>query len=127
MTRPPKGIYRNGDAIGLSGSRRSVAPAAYPTWETVTDAAARALLRETPELADLMWDGTTVVRRDQAAIDARLRAETMAADDGHFDRERDKAVLLLILDEINVLRESAGLPPRTIQQAKNAYRAKLNR
>jgi hypothetical protein len=35
-----------------------------------------------------------------------------------------KALALLILDEINILRQAAGLQPRTIEQFKQALRDK---
>ena len=37
------------------------------------------------------------------------------------------AEFLVFFDEINRLREAAGLTPRTIPQAKDAYRRKLDR
>ena len=126
MSRPPKGVYVVGDRIVRFGYRDRPVRGAEQ-FHAVTDPAARTLLRESDEQASLAWNGTTVVRRDQAEIDARLRAETIAADDAHFEREREKAILLVLLDEINALRNAAGLQPCTIQQAKNAYKAKLNR
>ena len=36
-----------------------------------------------------------------------------------------KAFALVVLDEINLLRIAAGLPERTINQLKNAVKAKL--
>ncbi len=124
MPRPPRGIYHDGDAIGFRGYRKPVDPAGL-TWETVTDPVQRGLLRS-EEFANLRWSGA-VVLRDQSEIDARLRTETIAADGAHFERDQFKAILLVLLDEINTLRDVAGLAPRTIQQAKNAYKAKLNR
>ncbi len=128
MTRPPRGVYVIGAAV-VGFGYRDREPRPGEEFHTVTDPAARTLLGETDEFADLMWNGTTVVRRAQAEIDARLRAETIAADSAHFERKRNKAILQLLLDEINVLRAASrpGLPPLTIQQAKNAYNRKLNR
>ncbi len=126
MPRPPKGIYVTGDKISRFG-HRDRATRRGEEFHVITDSTARTLLREVEELDDLAWNGTRVIRRAQSEIDAHLRAETIAADDTHFDHEREKAVVLVLLDEINVLRVTAGLAPRTIQQAKNAYKAKLNR
>lgn len=36
-----------------------------------------------------------------------------------------KAFAEVMLDEINILRTNAGLQPRTIQQLKNAVKAKI--
>jgi len=124
MSSPAVGVYVVGDAIRRKG--RGGHPRAGETFHAVTDPTARALL-DTDELADLRWDGATVVRRDQADIDARIRADTIAGDDSHFENDRIKALLLVLLDEINVLRTAAGLPPRTVQQAQTAYTTKLNR
>lgn len=82
------------------------------------------------------WDvvGDSVVLVDQATRDARdaeLAAITAAAE---LQREKDsydqKAVLralaLVLLDEVNILRAQHSLPPRTAAQARNAIRAKLD-
>ena len=125
MPRPPRGIYHDGGAIVFSGYRKPADPAGL-TWETVTDPVQRNLLRS-EEFVNLRWAGA-VVLRDQSEIDARIRTEVIAADNAHFERDQFKAILLVLLDEINTLRAAAGLnPPRTIQQAKAAYEAKLNR
>ncbi len=126
MSRRPKGVYVIGDRIARFGYQDRP-PRQDEQFHTVTDSAVRTLLRETAQLADLAWNGTTVVRRDQSEIDARIRTETIAADDAHFERKRGKAIFLVLFDEINRLREAAGLTPRTIPQAKNAYHKKLNR
>lgn len=119
-----KGVFVARDTIsrfGYEGALRS----AEDGFHVVTDPAARALLRG--ELVDLTWNGTTVVRRDQSEIDARVFQETKDSDDAHFEREREKAIFEVLLDEINVLRQAARLTPWTIQQAEAAYIAKLNR
>jgi len=36
------------------------------------------------------------------------------------------AAILIMLDEINILREFAGMQPRTVQQLKDAIEARLN-
>lgn len=36
-----------------------------------------------------------------------------------------KALALVLMDEINSLRAQHGLPPRTVQQLKNAIKSKL--
>ena len=122
---PSRGIYVVGDRIVREGWRDRE-PRGSEVFHALADESSDVLFRDN-DLIDLAWNGTAVVRRDQAAIDARIRGETIAADDAHFERERGKAVLLVLLDEINVLRVAAGLAPRTIKQAKNAYKAKLNR
>ena len=126
MPRPPKGIYAVGSAV-VGFGYRDREPRGAEEFHGVTDPAARALLQDIDELSDLAWDGTTVVRRTQSEIDDRLLREIKDADSAHFEREREKAILGVLLDEINVLRQAAGLTPRTIRQARNAYRAKLNR
>lgn len=126
MPRPPKGIYVVGGRVVRFGYRDR-ATRSGEEFHVITDAAARTLLGETDEFVDLAWNGTTVVRRDQPEIDARLRTEEIAQDNAHFERKQGKAIFLVLLDEINVLRDAAGLPPRTIKQAKSAYKKKLNR
>lgn len=60
--------------------------------------------------------------RDAAELDA---IATQQADiEIQFDATL-KAFALVVLDEINLLREAASLSPRTINQLKNAVKAKL--
>ncbi len=127
MPRPPFGILveSGGDAIRFSGRRKPVDPAGFD-WHDGLSPAARNLL-DGGELEDLRWNGTAVVRRGQAEIDARDRDATIATDDRIFESPRTKAMFLVLFDEINRLRTRAGLQERTIQQAKDAYRRKLNR
>ncbi len=126
MPRPPKGVYVVGDRVIRFGYRDRD-PRSGEEFHAVTEPAARALLAD-GELPDLAWDGTAVVRRAQAEIDARMLQETKNADSAHFEREREKAVLLVLLDEINVLRQRAGFPlPLDIDEVKANYKAKLNR
>lgn len=122
----PYGVYVIGDRVVRAGYRDRD-PRGGEAFHALTDPSGRALLRDTDEMANLSWDGAMVVVRDQAEIDARIRTEAIAADDAHFERAQFKAILLVLLDEINILRAVAGLPPRTIQQAKNAYETKLDR
>ncbi len=126
MLRPPFGIYAVGDRIVRAG-RRDRAPRGGEAFHAIALKASRAALDNADELDDIRWTGATIVRRPQAAIDARIRARAIVVDAAHFEREREKAVLLVLLDEINVLRQAAGLPPRTVTQAKAAYKRKLNR
>ena len=52
-------------------------------------------------------------------------AKTIEADiEVKFDSTL-KAFALVVLNEINILRTSAGLPERTIAQLKNAVKSKL--
>lgn len=125
MPRPWKGVYVVGDRVVRWGYRDRD-PRGAEEFHVVTASGARALLHETDDFADLAWRDANIVRRTQSEIDARVLRETKDADDTHFERERGKAVLLVLLDEINVLRQAAGLTPRTIQQVKNAYKVKLN-
>ena len=91
MARPLKGVYVAGYQVVRFGYQDRE-PRGAEEFHAVTEATARVLLRET-ELADLAWNGTVVVRRDQTEIDARLRTETITADDAYFDRERGKAAV----------------------------------
>ncbi len=113
------------DAVVRAG-RRDREPRGAETFHALTDPVARALL-DGADLDRLAWNGTTVVMRRQPELDALERGQAIAEDDVHFEGDRVKAILLVLLDEINVLRVRAGLAPRTIRQAKNAYKAKLNR
>ena len=42
-----------------------------------------------------------------------------------YANEALKGFALVALDEINLLRAQLGLPPRTVQQMKNAIKSKL--
>ena len=125
MSRPPWGVYVLGNEVVRAG-RRDREPRGAETFHAVTEPAARALL-DSDDLDRLKWDGTNVVARSQSELEALDRGKAIVQDDVRFESEREKAILLVLLDEINVLRNAAGLAPRTIQQAKNAYKAKLNR
>jgi hypothetical protein len=47
--------------------------------------------------------------------------------EGHVDpRHVLRALLLVFLDEINILRENAGLTPRTVSQLRTALKRKLD-
>ena len=127
MPRLPIGVYVVGNQIVRFG-RRDRDPRAGERFHSVTDPASRSFLADGElELEDLRWNGTSVVRRAQSEIDARLRAYQIAQDDASFEREREKALMSVLLDEINVLRQGAGLAPRTVEQAKSTYTAKMNR
>ena len=63
----------------------------------------------------------------QAEIDAQQQADLDALNTKVMETEKDLVALVLILiDEINILRGVAGLPDRTALQFKNAHRSKLN-
>ena len=75
------------------------------------------------EEADLIaeWDENSRARTE-AEIDA---AKVIEADiEVRFDSTL-KAFALVVLSEINILRMQAGLSERTIQQLKDAVKAKL--
>lgn len=128
MPSRPFGILveSGGDVIRFAGRRKPADPPSLD-WHDGLGPAARNLLDGDNELEDLRWNGTTVVRRRQAEIDARVRRATIAADDATFESERTRAMFLVLLDEINRLRTQAGLEPRTVQQAKTAYHQRLGR
>ncbi len=123
-----KGIYvdADGQSVRFFGARKLVDPVGM-AWHDGLDAAARQLLESLESYEVLRWDGSTVIMRDQIDLAARLRARMIVDDNVYFDRERGKAMFLVLLDEINRLRTLLNEQPRTIQQAKNAYKAKLNR
>lgn len=59
----------------------------------------------------------------QAEKDAERRAAAKAEYDA---KTLAKAIVLVMLDEINALRARAGLPERTAAQAKTAIEAKID-
>ncbi len=128
MNSPPKGIYVVEGGRVVRVGRRDREARTGEDFHAITDPVQRALLRqESDDLQNIRWNGAAVVRRGQPEIDARLRNETIAADDAYFERKQLKAIVAILLDEINILRQRAGLTPRTVPQAKNAYKRKLNR
>lgn len=60
---------------------------------------------------------------DLAIIEARVQAEENAKDIDNMEK-LTKALGLVILDEINILRKKVGLQERTISQLKNTVKAK---
>jgi len=68
--------------------------------------------------------------RQQAAVAAIVAGFQWSPPDEHegADDERSllRALILLMLDEINILRQAAGLAPRTIRQVKNVLQAKID-
>lgn len=75
------------------------------------------------------WDGKAVVEMSDAEKQAVVAAEKQAAEDrrvSEFDAASAvTAASLVLFDEINALRTRAGLQARTVQQFKDAVRAKL--
>lgn len=69
-------------------------------------------------------DEAVVMAEYQAWINSGGMADQMADIETQFD-EPLKAFAKVMLDEINILRTNAGLPERTIQQLKNAVKAKM--
>jgi len=68
---------------------------------------------------------------DQANIDAATAAANRALADGaekerYDDRKIFRALVEVLIDEINVLRTIEGLPDRTIAQARTAILAKID-
>ena len=75
-------------------------------------------------------NGSTVEEMTQPEKDVVDAAEAQAESDRKDALASDlgeilTAFMLIMLDEINILRGEAGLAPRTIQQLKNALRSKL--
>jgi hypothetical protein len=111
------------DAVRYAGYRKPTDPPGldwhggwWPALEQYID-----------DLRLVSWNGIGVVARDQAERDAILAADTIDIDNNFIGGERREAQLLMLLDEINNLRAALALPARTIQQARTAYHAKLNR
>lgn len=76
----------------------------------------------TPPTIDSVLDAGVWRDLTPTEIDA---AKTIKADiESRFDPTL-KAFALVVLSEINALRVAAGLPTRTVQQLKNAVKAKL--
>jgi hypothetical protein len=53
------------------------------------------------------------------------QVNTAKADFDGWDKPELKALVLVLMDEINILRTQAGLPPRTTAQLKAAIKGKL--
>lgn len=77
--------------------------------------------------------GDVVTLMDQAArdaVDAQEEADFVASDrvlaKGRYDDRDLKALALIVLDEINILRAQHGLNPRTQAQLKSAHSAKVD-
>lgn len=73
----------------------------------------------------------TTYTGDQANIDAATEAaKTTTSRDAdkvlYDDRRLWRAVVELLLDELNILRTIEGLPDRTIAQARSAIRTKID-
>lgn len=137
MSRPPKGIYVADDGSLVEGlAYRKPTDPNGTTWVTLsltnpdyTEAEItqqRALL-ESPgfEEADHVFNGHLVVRRNQANIQARHRAEAIIADDHYANRERFKAFIGSLVSAIN-----KRLPDNqkiTHQEILGGYRERLGR
>ena len=68
---------------------------------------------------------------DQANIDAATQAAktTTSKDDDkvwYDDKRVLRAIVELLIDELNILRTIEGLPDRTIAQARTAIRSKID-
>ena len=125
MPRPEWGIYHDGNHILFRGYRKPIDPETL-TWAEITDPNQRETLTHNNR-DDLEWSGRRVVHRSKAELDLRETVEALVRDDAYFEREEVTAILSLLLDEINLLRERQALPPRTMEEAKLAYQRKLNR
>lgn len=81
-------------------------------------------------LASVVPEGAVIepyVPPTQGEVDAQQQADLDTLNTKVMETEKDLVALVLILiDEINILRGIAGLPDRTALQFKNAHRSKLN-
>lgn len=99
------------------------APAA-PGRFVITDAAQLQLLTEQDHHL-LKWSGVNVLPKTAGEVAAIETAEEATRDGQLFDDLSRRAVLAMLLDEINGLRAQHSLPARTMAQARQAYLAKL--
>lgn len=65
--------------------------------------------------------------QDQGAADARSLIEETRINPGSRFRKSLKALAMVTMEEINILRVAAGLPPRTKAQMLAAVAAKVDR
>lgn len=73
-------------------------------------------------------DGETVSLMSQAErdqVDAQLAEDRIAREVSETEAGVLKALALVMLDEINRLRQAAGLEPRTVTQLRAAMKEKL--
>ena len=64
---------------------------------------------------------------DDATVEAWAKSESDSAKaDYEVWSDKEKAMLKLLIKEINILRVKAGVPVRTPAQVKNALKAELN-
>lgn len=74
----------------------------------------------------VLVDQATRDARDQEIVDVRVADAITAAKNEYDQQQILRAVVLTIIDEINVLRAQHSLPPRTPAQARTAVRNKLD-
>lgn len=66
--------------------------------------------------------------REITQADIDYYNETKKTEEADIEIQFDStltAFALVVLNEINILREAAGLPERTVQQLKDAVKARL--
>lgn len=106
--------------------RRSVNTPDYPVedWIHAPD-----LSRVTGQPAKYwLIDGDSVTlmsASERAAVDAQETTAAKESEAAQADAGILKALTLLLLDELNALRERAGMAPRTLEQLRTALRGKL--
>lgn len=76
-------------------------------------------------VSELEWNGSTLSRISQADRDARAVArleerKQQVASALTQNLNITRAVVKSLVDEINILRQAAGLQPRTMQQVRTA-------
>lgn len=76
-----------------------------------------------PNDARQKWNGVSYDPVLQSALDAQ--ADNEVEDGLVTGKSIAKAIALTFFDEINILRVEAGLSERTLNQLKNAVKAKL--
>lgn len=107
---------------------RSVNTPDFPIADWIHNPDLSAVVGQPPKYWDIVLDLITLMSATdrQAVEDAKLVA-TRDTRVSQIDHEEDllRAIVSILLDEINILRQDHGLAPRTLAQARRAIRNKL--
>lgn len=121
-----RGIYHKVDGSILYHGERKASDPVGLVWQEVTEADQWVLLESIPH-PRLIWNSAEVVERSQPEQDEIVRQELIRKDEEYIDQEQLKAFAVVVLREINILREVHGLNPRTPAQLRAAFLAQLGR
>lgn len=114
---PERGIYHDGTgAVRYAGNRKPSDPQGL-VWQRVDDL---------PKIADLRhhrWDGTNLVRKAQAEIDAIEAADLESEDTEFFEDRRLRAAVMAIVKAVNQRLPASQRITR--QELVDLYRAEL--